>query len=298
MHRIAVVATVTILAVLTSCTTPTPMEQPPSELRGKGSLSFTYAPLADKPIVLHYYVPSNATPTSPIVISCHGASRTASNYRDRWVEKADEYGLVIVAPEFTEELYPGSEYALGNVYSHVDGLPQLNDAELWTFSTIEPIFDEVKRLTGNHTTEYYLFGHSAGGQFVHRLVLWLPDARYAVAVAANAGWYTVPTETVDYPYGIGLTPLAETAFGFFGKRLVITIGELDNDPDHPQLRRTPEALQQGENRYERAHHFFDQSRAKAAALGVEFEWSIVDVPNVAHSGSRMARHAADYLFGG
>src|SRR5271155_4121645 len=39
---------------------------------------------------------------------------------------------------------------------------------------------------------YYLYGHSAGGQFAHRLVLFMPNARYQRVVAANPGYYTMP----------------------------------------------------------------------------------------------------------
>ena len=54
-------------------------------------------------------------------------------------------------------------------------------------------------MNGNTSADYYLFGHSAGAQFVHRLLLMVPDGRYAALVAANAGWYTVPDKSIDYP---------------------------------------------------------------------------------------------------
>jgi methyltransferase (TIGR00027 family) len=40
-------------------------------------------------------------------------------------------------------------------------------------------------LVGNKNPSYFIYGHSEGGQFVHRLVLFLPDARFARAVAAK-----------------------------------------------------------------------------------------------------------------
>ena len=284
-----------LLLVLASCAICVAQEA--GKLVGAGS--FVFEPLEGKQVTLHYYVPTAASEESPVVIVCHGLSRTAKNYRDRWVESAIRYGLIVVAPEFSKELFPGSRgYALGNVFrdGNRPSLHELNDESDWTFSAIEPIFDEIKRVTKNDTDRYYIFGHSAGRQFVHRLLFFKPMGRYAGLVAANAGWYTVPNERIKFPYGIGSTPIDD--FAFFAQPLVITIGTRDNDPNAKNLRRTPEADRQGRHRYARAHYFFSQSKAKAERLGKEFAWRIVDVPGVGHSGSRMSRHAADHLFGG
>ncbi|MCR2410909.1 S9 family peptidase, partial [Salmonella enterica] len=54
----------------------------------------------------------------------------------------------------------------------------------------------------------YLFGHSAGGQFVHRLMSSQSHAPFKAVAAGNPGWYTLPT--FDHPFpegmdGVGLT---------------------------------------------------------------------------------------------
>ena len=266
-------------------------------LVGRGS--FMFEPLEGKPVTLHYYVSPVATPESAVVVVCHGLSRNADDYRDRWIEAADRYGLVIVAPEFSKDLFPGSRgYNLGNVFRDGNRPRQneLNDEDEWTFSAIEPIFDEIKRRAGSAAESYYIFGHSAGAQFVHRLLFFKPVGRYAGLIAANAGWYTMPTERVAFPYGMGLTAIDD--FSFFSQPLTVMIGTEDNDPDARHLRRTPEADRQGRHRYARAHYFYNLSKQKADRLGIPFTWKIVDVPGVGHSSSRMSRHAADYLFGG
>ena len=284
---------ISIVFVLASCVVCVAQ----NALVGRGS--FMFEPLEGKRVTLHYYVPPTATPESAVVIVCHGLSRDADNYRDRWMSEASRHGLVIVAPEFSKDLFPGSRgYALGNVFR--DGnrprRHELNDEDDWTFSAIESIFDEIKRRAGNATERYYIFGHSAGAQFVHRLLFFKPAGRYAGLIAANAGWYTMPTETIGFPYGTGLTPIDD--FSFFSQPLTVMIGTEDNDPNGKNLRRTSEANRQGRHRYARAHYFYNISKQKADRLGIPFAWKIVDVPGVGHSGSRMSGHAADYLFGG
>ncbi|MDZ7757086.1 hypothetical protein [Rhodohalobacter sp.] len=39
-------------------------------------------------------------------------------------------------------------------------------------------------------------------QFIHRMVMFKPDARFDLAIAANPGWYTIPDSKQNYPYGI------------------------------------------------------------------------------------------------
>jgi hypothetical protein len=56
---------------------------------------------------------------------------------------------------------------------------------------------------------YYLYGHSAGAQFVHRHLAFIcaggNPLRVIRAVAANAGFYTEPTFEVPFPFGFGGT---------------------------------------------------------------------------------------------
>ena len=57
---------------------------------------------------------------------------------------------------------------------------------------VEHLFDYVREKSGATQDTYLLDGHSAGAQFVQRLVTFLPEARYSRAVAANAGVYVMP----------------------------------------------------------------------------------------------------------
>jgi hypothetical protein len=52
---------------------------------------------------------------------------------------------------------------------------------------------------------YGLFGHSAGGQFVHRMLSFGFRDRVAIAVSANAGTYAMPDLATSWPFGLGQT---------------------------------------------------------------------------------------------
>ena len=85
-------------------------------------------------------------------------------------------------------------------YADESGQPRARG--LWSYSAIEPLFQDAIRRYGMVTTGYSLYGHSAGSQFVHRFLFHVPDAHVVRAVAANAGWYTMPDLQVEWPYGL------------------------------------------------------------------------------------------------
>ena len=55
--------------------------------------------------------------------------------------------------------------------------------------------------------KYHVFGHSAGGQFAHRFLMFKPNSRLDKMVASGSGWYTVPNLDFNFPYGFKKSPL-------------------------------------------------------------------------------------------
>lgn len=238
--------------------------------------------------------PAGLTADRPIVFVMHGAKRNASEYRDQWHELAKEHHFLLVVPEFSDRQFPGSEsYNLGNVF---DAAGKLQPRTAWSFSAIEPIFDEVRRRFGMTARSYAIYGHSAGAQFVHRFLFHIPKARVRQAVAANAGWYTMPVFNVAFPYGLGNSVVSSTDLAA-ALQLPVTVllGEADIDPDHPSLRRTPEALAQGPHRFARGQAFFDAAMSAATRLGVPFGWQLQTVPGADHDNRLMAPAAIPWL---
>lgn len=264
---------------------------------GKGD--FTFAdPRSnpDKPLTVWYYKPAKATRDSRLVFVMTGVKRNGEDYRNNWIRHADTYNFILVVPVFPRQYYSHpDDYTFGGVTT--------NDRAHWGYQTLEHLFDAIRAREDLSATRYTIYGHSAGAQFVHRLVLFMGDAaRYETAVAANAGWYTLPTygdgPQQRFPLALDPRMTADTALSaIFARRVLVMLGDRDTDPDHPALNRSPQAMAQGKHRMARGQNFFAQAKAKAEDLGVPFNWEMLFVPGVAHSDKGMSNAAVKVLFG-
>jgi len=233
------------------------------------------------PLPVHLYAPERAGPDAPIVLVMHGARRNADDYRDNWIDVARGCDVIIAAPEFSQERFPGSaRYNLGGLGGAGEEPP--------AFDVIGTIFEAVQAAYAPETDHFVMFGHSAGSQFVHRFAVFGPDPRLRRAVAANAGWYTTPDPRIAWPYGLGGAPAAPLSLAEIrALPLALHLGEEDNDPDANLLRRTPQALAQGAGRYDRGLHM-------ASLTG----WPVTRVTGVGHNNALMVPAAARDLLAG
>ncbi len=290
------------ILLLTSCSQHDlpPAAEPDSLQAGSSWFTYNYSSLPNKPIRVFYHIPPGDTRNMPVVMVFHGDERNAEDYRDIWVDAANQHGFMVFAPEFTEQYFPGGNYyILGNVFTDGNNPTSAiqNPEAQWTFSAIEPLFDEIKQKTGNTSATYEMYGHSGGGQFVHRFVLLKPQARYNHAIAANSGWYTVPDTSVNFPYGLGNSPAENTPpASYFSRKLTVQVGALDNNGSDPSIRHNQFADAQGMNRLERANYFYQQSQAKAAAASSAFNWQLQVVPNAGHDPVITSQYAVNLLF--
>lgn len=241
-------------------------------------------------VPVHYYVPAGLQPDAEVVMVFHGNNRNAADYRDAWMDRANELGLVVLAPEFNATDFPGSEAYMQGGMVNAAGVEQ--PVETWTFGLVDPLINACQTWLNSTDPAIDLWGHSAGGQFVHRFMLFLGSDLVDRAVAANSGWYTTPDPTITYPYGMLNAPTGGIDFvTATSGQLVISLGTADtlySGPIH-----TPEADLQGLNRYERGLHFIDV----AEGMGGLWNWSWFEVPGVGHDGVGMAEAAAGFLFG-
>jgi poly(3-hydroxybutyrate) depolymerase len=226
------------------------------------------------------------------VFIMHGALRNGDVYRDDIAPLAEAHGFIAVAPLFSSEDFPGAEgYILGGATDR-DGNPKPR-AE-WVFSVIEPLFDTIRAEHASTRTRYSIFGHSGGAQFLHRFLLAVPDARVDRAVAANAGWYTMPDPSTPWPFGLAGAPFPVDTADWFAAPMTVLLGTADTLRTD-NLNQTPEADAQGPHRLARGHAFFGMAQITAAAAETPFSWSLDFVEGVGHDHTPMAAGAIDHL---
>ncbi len=260
-------------------------------IEGSGSFKYIHG---KKPITVWYYKPKNLKRDAEIVFVMHGIKRNGQDYRDSWIKHAERYDFLLVVPEFSKNHFKGSrKYNLGNMITRSG---KHRDQTKWSFTAIELIFEEVKKSSGLIASKYNLYGHSAGAQFVHRFILFVPNSRVKKAIAANAGWYTMPQDDVNFPYGMRKSAFSKNQLReAFSRDLIILLGSNDNDPNHKYLRKTPEANAQGKHRLERGEMFFRKGKIISDTLSVPFSWRLKKVKGVGHSNSKMSNTAADLI---
>jgi hypothetical protein len=224
----------------------------------------------------------------PIWFVMHGASRDAERYVRAAAPVAERYGALAVVPHFTKQAYPkGTDYTL--------------NADL--YAAIEQLFEATRRSLRSRQQGYYLFGHSAGAQFTHRLLTFLPGAHALGAVAANAGWYTLPADEDPRnhatPYGLKGSPIGPKDLrGFFAMPFAVLLGDRDTTTAETDemVRGTPEAEAQGSTRNARGRFYFDLAKAKSEAMHANFGWRLAIVPRAGHDAAHMIESAGFFLF--
>ncbi len=267
--------------------------------RGEGSFEYNgYAPLKDKPVTVFYYTPSTGDMTKmPVLFSFHGAERSGKIQLNAWKYFAEQYGFIVIAPEFSKTYFSENDYQFGGIFTSKD-FKTVNKEEKWTGKIVESLFDYFKADTKSTASTYNMFGHSAGAQFVHRYLMAMPNARVSKAVAANAGSWTFPYpegivgadgEAYGWPMSVMGTPFTNqsTLSNFYGKKLFIQLGQLDTDVNDPNLPKNAAATAQGPYRLERGRFFYDECKKLASKAGVKFGFEKAEVADAGHSTLRM-----------
>src|SRR5688572_7978749 len=269
-------------------------------------------------ITVSYHKPQSFNETSPILIVVSGTGRDGDEYRDSWIAASEEYGVLVLSPGYPDDEYDEAAYQLAGLIENLE-LRNLNrdnpseyrladedivfdvnaDASEWLFHDFDRLFNLAVQDVGSRATAYDIFGHSAGGQIVHRMAIFHPDSKARRMVAANSAFYTLPRIDVPLIFGVAGTPLtARDVRRAFAEPLTVLLGELDNASEtRGTTLRTPKADEQGIGRLARGTYFFNESRNIAAALDAEFRWTIEVVPGVGHDFRRIAPAAARLLYG-
>ncbi len=256
--------------------------------------SYLFDAWAGPALPIHYSIPPEAGADTRIVIVIPGARRNADVYREQWDHLAQANGFIVLVLEGNHEHFPTEwEYNAGGVLD-AEGLVQPEDTRL--FSGIEPLFDDFKQRFGSTVETYGLYGHSAGGGFVHRFVLFQPNARFDVAIAANPACFAMPNQDARYPFGLADAPIHDGDIErWLQTPLVVMLGELDTGPRTKPLSNGPEARAQGPSVYARGLAFMHAGLVAAAENDTELQWTLEVVHDVGHSNTHLAAHAVKYL---
>jgi poly(3-hydroxybutyrate) depolymerase len=261
---------------------------------GANSLSWFDSAFPDQKLYLHAARPRQYTPETPLLFVHHGVGRNGAAYRDYWLPLVEANDLLAVAIEFPEESFPDYlRYHFGNMHSE-DGT--LNPREKWTYGIVPRLFGALREAGVTQRERYGVFGHSAGGQFVHRMLSFGFRDRVAAAICANAGTYAMPDLDVAWPFGLGETEVTTEALAAV-LRFPITVmaGTNDTKTTGRYFPKGPRSMRQGETRWHRAHNYVGLGRQTAAALGCQCAWTVIDVPDVGHDGHKMSIAAAPVI---
>lgn len=146
----------------------------------------------------------------PVVMLLHGAQRTGAAMVDKWQKLADEYGILLVAPNGANRTWQAGK----------------SDAEF--------VMTVLKTVQSQHKIDpkrIYLFGHSRGAIFAIYLSAWHPNVFAATSLHAGA----VPSETLK-PMLTGLPR---------SYPLLVINGTKDHFFPLPDVRQTVKTLAEG-----------------------------------------------------
>jgi hypothetical protein len=258
---------------------------------GAHSLPYVDPAFPERPLTLHAARPRQFASHTPLLFVHHGVGRNGAAYRDYWLKLVDEAGILAIAIEFPEASFPEYLwYHFGNLHDD-SGTP--NPRSQWTYGIDERLFAALQAQGVTARRRYGLFGHSAGGQFVHRMLSFGYREHVAVAISANAGTYAMPDLDIAWPFGLGETGLDPDALrALLRFRITVMAGTQDTKTTGRFFPKGPRSMRQGGTRHERAHNYVAAGRAAAAALDTHCAWTVIDVLGVGHHGEHMSAAAA------
>lgn len=238
-----------------------------------------------EPITLYTYKPATYK-KGPIFVIFHGVQRNAEDYRNFAITLGEKFGAIIIAPLFDSVRFPSARYQKGGImYKNT-----AQEVDRWTYTIIPKIISKVKEVEQNNELEYFLIGHSAGGQFLVRMAAFLPGNAVRI-VAANPGSDLFPTKEQLFGYGFGGLPESlsnDTILkNYLAAPLTIYLGTDDIRPEH-NFDVSPDGMIQGSSRLERGRNCYAYAKNLARQKGWKFNWKKVETKEaIDHNAARM-----------
>ena len=239
--------------------------------------------LGDTALSVFTYRPADCPPAGVLLVF-HGMSRNADGYSDHAQGLAERHCLAVFAPQFDAERFSVWDYHGGGIVSP-DGL---QGSERWTVRLVAPLIDWARGHDGLAQAPVYLFGHSAGAQFLSRAAAFAELPAVARIVIANPSTHVLPA--LDEPAPFGFAGLGEAAAerhlaAYLARPVTLYLGGEDTGQEN--LYAAPEAERQGAHRLDRGRAAYRLAQAAAARYGLVCNWRIVEARGVGHSAEAM-----------
>jgi hypothetical protein len=241
------------------------------------------AQIAGVPLQLFTYRPEGCA-LSGVLLVFHGLGRDVTGYRNSAKPLADRLCMLVVAPLFDEHRFPAWRYQRGGIVH--DG--KVQPPENWTVNIVPRLAAWARAQEKRPDLPYALIGHSAGAQFLSRVVAFEPVEATRVVIANPSTW-VLPTLDTPAPYGFGGVyepSQAEAALRrYLAAPVTVLLGQQDTGSH--DLAVGDEADAQGATRLARGQNAFREAEAVARAHGWTFNWRLAFVPGVGHSARLM-----------
>jgi len=234
-----------------------------------GQLSLRAADGAARPDYF-YFMPEDADPALPPLVSVHGISRNAEEHARAFAPLAAEQRRLLIAPHFDALRF--------------DGFQRLaRDTE----AAVENLWADIEVFTGVSQGPMDMIGFSGGAQFTHRYAMLNPE-RIRSQVLIAAGWYTLPSERDGYPYGVRRDSrrgrrAAENLTRFLALPTLVLVGARDDLRDAALRRSADIDIKQGINRIERASRWSCSFLQAATRAGVAATVQFTVLPGCGHA---------------
>lgn len=276
-----------------------------------------------------YYIPKYFDPdTTEYLFGIHGAGGWhrpgATNRIHQFRNIAEIENLIVIAPAFDCIL----NWPLGKEGLNEKGI--VKDTYLGDFINLVNKRNEHRtdlklietfEFFNKHLMKrekFHLYGHSGGGQFASRFIIFYPELLDKVGIS-SPGSFVFPRRDINYPYGLKLGNL-EKSFGpqIKADDLKLTDSELDQKlnqvldlklfiiagEDDVWIDNRPERSWQGKHRFERAQNFYkimkeEDQRLKTKGIRSKdkpFQFKLHTMHGVGHNSNAAAANAAELLF--
>ena len=187
-----------ITFILLSACRPEPLPDPPIT-RQPGEIVL----MQDRFGIYFVYLPQSAPAGPEILVLVHGTPKddgpevVAHDLAYHWIDFAEQHDLLLIAPVFNQENFSSylGDHAMGG-YRGLFGSDIA--ADQWVLRLVKG----CRAAFGSAAESFYLYGHSAGGQFTARFLVTHPES-VKRAVITSAATYPQPDTEIAWPFGMG-----------------------------------------------------------------------------------------------